>query len=249
MSDDFYDKVAKKFGDYQTTAKHADIFPQGNPEEIFKQKLVKLSGKEKIALDVGCADGRFTLSIASHFKKITAIDISKGMLDSAISSQNEQGISNVSFEYQSVRDMPYKDATFDIVYNRRGPPDSPQFFRVLKSGGYYLEIRIGEKDTQELKELFGRGQGYRQWSESALKKDRTGLDEAGFKAVFGQEFFYSEHYSTFNDLDLFLQGVPIFEDYDSDKDKVRLTKYVREHQVDRGIELKRHRVVTISKKP
>src|SRR3990167_5042527 len=235
MADNFYDKVAKKFGDYQTTAKHTDVFPQGNPEEIFKQKLIELSDKEKIALDVGCADGRFTLSVSSYFKKIIAIDISKGMLDAAISSQTEQGISNVSFEYQSVRNMPYNGASFDIVYNRRGPPDFPQFFRVLKSGGYYLEIRIGEKDTQELKEVFGRGQGYGQWSESALKKDKMGLDEAGFKAIFGQEFFYSEFYLTFNDLGLFLQGVPIFEDYDPHKDNAYLTKYAQKYQADRGI--------------
>lgn len=249
MSDDFYDKIAKKFGNYQTSAKYFGTFPKGNPEEIFKQKLVELSGKDKIALDVGCADGRFTLSVASHFKKITAIDISKGMLDSAISSQKEQGINNVSFEYRSVRDMPYKDASFDIVYNRRGPPDFPQFFRVIKNGGYYLEIRIGEEDTQELKEVFGRGQNFGQWDISALKKDKEGLEKAGFKVVFAQDFLYSEYYSTFNDLDLFLQGVPIFEDYNSDNDKVRLVKYIQAHQTDKGIKLERHRVVTLSEKP
>lgn len=73
MSNNFYDKVAKKFGGYHTPSKHTTEYPNGEPEKVFKDKLLELSGKDKIALDTGCADGRFTLSIAPCFKKIVAI--------------------------------------------------------------------------------------------------------------------------------------------------------------------------------
>ncbi len=67
MSLNFYDKVAKKFGAYHTTAKYRKVFSNGIPEKDFKDKLMALSSQGKIALDVGCADGRFTLSVAPYF--------------------------------------------------------------------------------------------------------------------------------------------------------------------------------------
>lgn len=248
MSSNFYDKVAKKFGDYHTAHhKHITEYPNGDPEKLFKEKLLELAGKDKVALDVGCADGYFTLSVAPHFKKIVAIDLSKGMLKAAENLQKEKGIKNVSFEYQDIRKIPYKDLSFDVVYNRRGPQDFPQFFRVLKNGGYYIEIRIGENDARALKEIFGRGQGYGQW-QSVLKEDTRELEKSGFKVIYAKEFSYDEYYPSYRDLDLFLQGVPIFEDFGSEKDRKLLQEYVASFQSLKGIRLPRHRVVTVSRK-
>ena len=70
MKNNFYDKVAKKFGGYHTDARYPKEYPNGDPEKVFKEKLLELSGKNKVVLDVGCADGRFTLSIASNFIKL-----------------------------------------------------------------------------------------------------------------------------------------------------------------------------------
>lgn len=92
MSYKFYDKVAKKFGDYGSTGSmRTKECLDREPEDVFKEKLLKESSKDKIALDVGCADGRFTLSIAPNFKKIIAIDLSEGMLSSARKLQKEKG--------------------------------------------------------------------------------------------------------------------------------------------------------------
>ena len=107
MSIDFYDKVARKFGKYQTGARIIDEFPNGDPEAVFKEKLLQASGKDKQVLDVGCADGRFTLSIAEHVGKVIAIDTSKGMLNSAIKRQKEAHIDNVEFIEQDIHKMTY----------------------------------------------------------------------------------------------------------------------------------------------
>ena len=115
----FYDKVAKKFGQYHTGVKYSKECPAGDPEEVFKKNLLELSGKAKIALDTGCADGRFTLSIAPHFKKVIAIDLSKGMLKAAKKLQKDKGMSNVDFKYMDAHRIEYPDKTFDVIYNRR----------------------------------------------------------------------------------------------------------------------------------
>ena len=248
MTTNFYNKVAKKFGDYHTDAKYTKEYPSGDPEEVFKEKLLELGDKNKIVLDVGCADGRFTLSIAPHFQKITAIDLSTGMLDAARKLHKEKGVENVSFEEQNASKTTYADDSFDLVYSRRGPTPFSEFYRLLKSDGHFVGINIGEKDCQDIKEIFGRGQGFGQWNASRLEKDKQELKNAGFEVIYAQDYFCDEYYASYEDLDLFLQGVPIFEDFDSEKDKKFLEEYVAKFKTEKGIRFPRHRVVIVAKK-
>ncbi|MDO8497405.1 MAG: hypothetical protein Q7S61_02565 [bacterium] len=41
MVNNFYDKVAKKFGRYHTGAKYNTEYPKGEPGKVFKDKLLK----------------------------------------------------------------------------------------------------------------------------------------------------------------------------------------------------------------
>ncbi len=47
---------------------------------------------------------------------------------------------------------------------------------------------------------------------------------------------------------LFLQGVPIFEDFDSQRDRNLLEAYVATSQTHKGIRLPRHRIVIVAVK-
>lgn len=246
----FYDKVAKKFGDYHTAHyKNTAECLSGDPEDVFKEKLLKLSGKNKVALDLGCADGYFTLLLTPYFKKIAAIDLSQGMLEAAKKLQIKKGVKNVVFEIRDAFKTGYKNGQFDVIYSRRGPTPFAETFRLLKPKGYFMEIDIGEQDCRVIKEVFGRGQNFGKWNVPQLVVDRKEAIKAGFKAVFAKDYFYDEYYPSYEDLDLFLQGVPIFEDFDSEKDRNLLEKYVREYKTEKGIKLPRHRVVIVVHKP
>lgn len=249
MSFKFYDKVAGKFGGYKTKARYTQEFPTGEPEKVFREKLLELARKDKRALDVGCADGRFTLSIAPYFKEVVAIDLSSGMLEAARKLQRGQGVKNVSFEGVDAYNTPYEDASFDLVYSRRGPSRFTEIHRLLKPGGYFVEIEIGEKDTKELKEVFGRGQGFEEWNKPRVEESERKLEDAGFDVLYAEEFLYNEYYQSYEDLDLFLQGVPIFEDFDSEKDSKLLKAYAEKFETGKGIRLSRHRVVTVAGRP
>lgn len=248
MSKDFYDKVVKKFGNYTTPAQSVDEFPDGEPEKIFKEKLLELSGKEKMVLDAGCGDGRFTLKIAPYFKKVIGNDTSKLMLNAALRLKQEKGIKNVEFVEKDTRSLIYPDNYFDVIYARRAVTIYPLFYNMLKPGGYFLSIDIGEKDTKDIKVVFRRGQNYGKWNDSVLEKEVKEIKDAGFEMVYAQDFYYNEYYLSLEDLDIFLQGVPIFEDYDSVKDKKYLEEYVRKNQSKKGINLPRHRVVMVAVK-
>ena len=249
MTKNFYNKVAQKFGNYHTPAKYSKEYQKGDPEQVFKDKLFALSGNDKRVLDVGCADGRFTLSIASYFQNITAIDLSTGMLEAARKLQQEKAVKNVNFEEQNAKKTTFPDGAFDLVYSRRGPTPFSEFYRLLKPGGSFVGIEIGEKDCQAIKEIFGRGQGYEEWNISRREQVRQELEKSGCITVFAQDYFYDEYYLSYEDLDLFLQGVPIFEDFDSEKDRKYLETYAAQFQTEKGIRFPRHRVVAVAKRP
>ncbi len=248
---EFYDKVAKKFGGYAygtNDPKYSSVYQNGVPEEIFKSRLLELSSDKRVALDVGCGDGKFAFSVADHFNKIVGLDSSAELLKVANQKLKELNITSVSFILGDAEKTPFEDSSFDIIFNRRGPSFYQEYFRLLNTDGYYLEIGIGEKDAVELKKNFERGQDYGNWNKSRLEKDKYELEKIGFKIILIKDFYYSEYYLAQKDLDAFLQGVPIFEDYDTGKDKDLLERYSQEHESDKGIELKRHRLVIVAQK-
>ena len=250
MKEDFYDKVAKKFGGYGYSSGpvYKSEYPAGDPEKIFKQKLLGLSAKSKVVLDIGCADGKFTLSVAAYFKRVYGIDTSKINLEVAKSHSKDTRNKNVEYSYQDASYTSFEDAFFDIAYSRRGPSYYKEYHRLLKTGGHYLEIGIGELDALELKKIFGRGQGYGKWDKSRLDKNLENLQNLGFAIIFAENSHYFEYYRLPEDLDLFLQGVPIFEDFDSEKDKILLQKYIKKFLSNKGIQLSRHRLVMVAQK-
>ncbi len=248
MAGTFYDKVAQRFGSYSSNARRTAEYPIWNPEEVFEQQLRTLAGKEKRALDVGAGDGRFTLRTAEVFEHIVGIDTSEGMLEVARRLLGEGGVENVTFLYQDARRTPFPDASFDVVYSRRGPSFLREYYRLLVVGGYFLHITIGNRDAVELKEVFGRGQDFAERDISRLESDGRQLHGVGFRVVHQADYYYDEYYASYEDLQLFLEGVPIFEDFDPDGDRAPLEAYAARFREERGIRLPRHRVIDIARK-
>ncbi len=248
---DFYDKVAKKFGGYafgSNKAKYSSEYPNGNPEEIFKEQLLELAKTNFTALDVGCGDGKFAFEVSKHFFFIHGIDRSKELLSVAESKKKALKITNMDFKFEDAGKTSFPNESFDVVFCRRGPSFYKEYYRLLKKDGYYLEIGIGEKDCVDLKKVFGRGQGYGTWDQSRLDKDKNEFTEIGFKIIFAKSINYNEYYDSIDEMDRFLQGVPIFEDFDSDKDRNHLEAYCEKFKTPKGILLPRQRVVYVIQK-
>jgi SAM-dependent methyltransferase len=249
MTGHFYDKVTRKFGTFSGVPKPLAHYSQGNPGDVFEQKLLELSGKDKVALDLGCGDGRFTLRMASHFHQIVGVDSSEERLILARAEQQVQKSTNVRFEFQDAQQTTFAQNDFDVVYSRRGPTFYHECYRITKPQGFFVAISIGEKDAWELKQLFGRGQGFGTWKISALEQAEERLGHEGFAVLYRQDFLFDEYFASYHDLDIFLQGVPIFEDFDSEKDRELLEVYVARLQTEKGIHLPRHRFVVVAVKP
>ncbi|WP_052488656.1 class I SAM-dependent methyltransferase [Streptomyces sp. 150FB] len=241
MNPEFYSKVAGKFGGYSSGAERTTEFTNGDPEVVFDGIAKSESGAGRSLLDVGCADGRNLLTIAPDFARVHAIDMSAEMLDSARAHQGDSGLAHVRFEQRDAARTGFSDGEFDLVTSRRGPLFVPEFRRVLKDGGSIVYLGIGEQDVRKLKETFGRGQLYGRWEGTPVaQEDRKQLEEEGFEILKEEHFPYDEYFHSPADLNRFLEMVPIFEDYDSVKDRDLFESYVEQESSDKGVHLARH---------
>lgn len=94
------------------------------------------------ALDIATAAGHTAFAFAPHVAKVWATDITQEMLTIAQQQANERGLTNVTVEYADAEQLPYADATLDLVTCRIAPHHFPNIgiflreaARVLRPGG------------------------------------------------------------------------------------------------------------------
>ncbi len=94
------------------------------------------------ALDIATGAGHTAFAFAPHVAHVTASDLTPEMLTVAANLAKEKGLTNLAFQEADAENLPFDDATFDLVTCRIAPhhfPDIEQFVRecarVLKPGG------------------------------------------------------------------------------------------------------------------
>jgi ubiquinone/menaquinone biosynthesis C-methylase UbiE len=252
MTINFYDWVGQVYGGYAQKEDLVDEsqFFDGNPEEDFLAILLQeVYEKNHIGIDVGCADGLFTIRIAPYFRQLHAFDLSNRMLQVAKLNLTHSSIQSVFFQKVNADHFPIVSSSVNICYSRRGPNAYQECARVLKSGGRFLEIAIGEKDAINLKLAFGRGQGYGKWDQSVLEKKMGYLRQHGLSKILAKEYFISKFFHTSERFVEYLQRTPIFTDFDVNQDLASLSKYIQAHtNPEKGIEIRSHRVLIVAEK-
>lgn len=222
-----------------------------NGEADFDSVMLEMS-KGRRVLDVGTGDGRFALKIAQHAKEVVGVDFSEKAIALALENLAKSRKQNVQFQLADAHNLPFPEGSFNIVLSRRGPVTDDyqtlsEAYRVLKQGGYLLEITIGEEDKKNIKQVFNRGQLFNIRERVALAK-RKMLEKVGFKDVDIREYFAKEYYETLEDLIIRLKSAPIILDFDQEKDCEKLKELERLYQTAKGIETNSHRVTIIAKK-
>ncbi len=99
------------------------------------------------ALDIATAAGHTAFALAPHVASVVASDVTSEMLDVAAGVATERGIDNVTFEYADAHDLPFEEASFDLVVCRIAPHhfEDPKTFvaeaaRVLAPGGTFAVV-------------------------------------------------------------------------------------------------------------
>jgi SAM-dependent methyltransferase len=220
-------------------------------EHEFDHEILTRARWKKV-LDVGCGPGEFTLRVGRIARSVTGIDASKVALGLAERSLARSRLKNVKFRYGNARNLPFPEKSFDLVYSRRGPASDSkknlaEVLRVLRRGGTFMEITIGERDKQNLAQIFGRGQmlGYK-GQVSAVK--RRWLETAGFRVSTARDYVGTEIFHSLDDLIIRLKTAPIIPEFDVVRDRRFLAALTASCMTERGIETPVHRVVLTAKK-
>lgn len=67
-------------------------------------------------LDVGAGPGTITADLAGLVARVTATEVGEAELDLARRTAADRGAGNIAFDVADVHDLPYDDATFDVVH-------------------------------------------------------------------------------------------------------------------------------------
>jgi SAM-dependent methyltransferase len=145
MSDANKDAVQKQFGAHAAAFAVSAVHARGADLALLPE-LAGLTGHETV-LDVATATGNTAFALAPHAARVVGLDLTPEMLDEARRQAAARAISNVDFVLGDAEQMPFQDATFDVVACRIAAhhfSDVPRFcresYRVLKPGGRFLLV-------------------------------------------------------------------------------------------------------------
>jgi ubiquinone/menaquinone biosynthesis C-methylase UbiE len=131
-----FDNVA---ANYRTSVVHA------TGEDLRLMVEHAPTSPDAIVLDAGCGAGHTALAFAPHVKQVTAYDFTASMLDQVNQLAQEREITNVITQEGDAENLPFDDATFDIVATRYSShhwlhPETAlaEFKRVLKPKGTFI---------------------------------------------------------------------------------------------------------------
>jgi ubiquinone/menaquinone biosynthesis C-methylase UbiE len=106
---------------YVDVLQKAFVLPGMKPEFFLKikadhilsttQRIIGPSSDLNI-LDVGCGSGLIETFLVDRYRKITAIDVSRELLESA-----KKVVANVDFQFYDGKKMPFPDNSFDLVFS------------------------------------------------------------------------------------------------------------------------------------
>ena len=223
----------------------------------FYEKIKESSNEKSLCLDLGTGGGERVLNNYPNVGMIIATDFSEEMIKTARENAKKYPEKRVKFTKMNNLKMTFPKETFDLISARHTIINAKQIYDCLAAGGIIVIRGVDKKDCWELKELFGRGQGYN--DEIAIsEKDYQDLKEAGFTNIEKVEILHNEYYETEDDLMALLLKTPILDDFSEIKnerfehrtiiEKDVFGEYVKKYKTEKGILLKRVLYGIVAKK-
>ena len=133
------ERFGKYAASYVTSRTHS-----GGPD---LERIVELVGARQDweALDIATGAGHTALAVAPHVAHVMVTDLTEEMLATAREFLASQGAQNVDFQLADAEDLPFPDASFDLVMCRIAAHHFPrperfvgEAARVLRPGGLFL---------------------------------------------------------------------------------------------------------------
>lgn len=225
MGIDWYDMIARRNGGYKGRSVYT--IEGTHSEDVFEQRLIQMLPQYNSVLDAGCGHGEFTLQMSKHAKSIIGFDNSQELIRMAQSILTSSQIQNVEFVYATTKtDMPFDDAQFDLIYDRRGPTSIINHSRLLVPGGVIFGIH------------------------NCVDAVKERLNLNGFVDIQIEEFNEAIYYFP-NEFEFatFLSDIPGNPDYTEPEMKDELAKKLEENMINGRIGFKEQKYIWSAVKP
>ena len=214
----------------------------------FYQIIKSVTNPTSLLLDLGTGGGEKALELLPDVGMIICTDFSSKMIETANRNKLNYPNKSIKFVCMDNLNLTFPNNLFDVVCARHTIIDAKQIYNVLSDSGYLIVEGVDKYDCLELKQLFGRGQAFKD-EVSISQLDLENIKNAGFKKVEFEEITQYEYYKTKDDLLALLLKTPILDDFSEITPSNNIhkkciepelfNKYVESHQTDDGIELKR----------
>lgn len=143
---------------WEKSASTYAFFDDGYFPARLKMDLIrKYSSHTSRCLDIGIANGIFSLPLAPFVQSIDGVDISGKMLEKCHDEAARYSISNIHLHEQSAEWLPFQDAYFDLIYSFATlslVPNIDQAFReisrTLKKGGHAILDITGKRNLSRI---------------------------------------------------------------------------------------------------
>ena len=223
----------------------------------FYEKIRENTNEKSLCLDLGTGGGERVLKNYPNVGMIIATDFSEEMIRTARENAKKYPEKRVKFTMMNNLEMSFPKETFDLISARHTVINAKQIYECLLPGGIVVIKGIDKRDCLAIKDLFGRGQAYRD-EISIAEKDYLDLKEAGFEKIERVEILQNEYYETEDDLMALLLKAPILDDFSELRDeefehrkiveKDLFDEYVKRYKTEKGILLKRVLYGIVAKK-
>jgi SAM-dependent methyltransferase len=145
MSTSQHSFAAEQYGNrasaYVTSAVHST---GGDLDQIEAEMRGRATAR---VLDLGCGGGHVSYRAAPHVAEVVACDVTASMLEAVAATAAERGLSNITVQLAAAENLPFPDASFDVVLCRFTAhhwhdleAGLRQARRVIKSGGRAIVV-------------------------------------------------------------------------------------------------------------
>lgn len=204
--------------------------------------------KGTVVLDIGTGEGRKFIELSSYILLGLGIDTEPKMISLAERYRESKNLHNLRFLTMNSKKIQFPDEFFDIITCRHAPFSLKEVYRLLKPKGIFITQQIHEKDKKNLKDLFGRGQNFKQSPGKHLKQIILEAREIGLKKITHKFSNLDYYFNSRQHLIDFLRISPVIPNFDLRKEKSLIDKFVRKNQTKKGIKSNSARFLVIMKK-
>lgn len=223
----------------------------------FYKKIRENTNEKSLCLDIGTGGGENVLKYYPKVGMIIGTDFSKEMIKTAKENSKKYSNRNIRFCEMDNENMKFPNEMFDLVSARHTVINAKQIYDCLSIGGMLVVEGVDKDDAEEIKEIFGRGQGYND-EISISEKDYNDLKNVGFKKIEIIKILQNEYFETEEDLLALLLKTPILDDFSEENNTQfehgkwiepdKFKEYVENYKTEKGILLKRRLYGIVAKK-